>query len=121
MKKAFISLKKQMIEIYKTLYPFKWYLFVYWIFSGVFFLMYLNPPAPNDPIFKAEETRHIWYYTNQEIYIEAARLYSVIVTLIFLVVLSNIKHHSKLAKFVCLIPLLYFGLNFLSSLLSDIL
>ena len=107
MKQFFLKLKDHFIETKKTIAPFKWYICFHLIFVSIFIIDYFNPPAKDDPILAYEYSRGAWNYINQEVYIESARMFLIILILIFLFALSNIKNHPKLAKMIFIYPLIW--------------
>ena len=58
----------------------------------------------DDIIFKAEAFHDAWNYTNQKVYIESMKLGLIISCLIFLLGISNMKNHPRIAKLIFLSP-----------------
>ena len=121
MKKLFNQLLQTLKETKKTLWPFRGYICFYWIVGFLFFNEWLNPPKKDDPIFKAEATRDVWNYLNQEVYVASLKLECVIVVLLFFLATSNIKNHPKLAKILLLSPWIYALFNLIEIIFLDIL
>ena len=93
MKKLFNQLLQTLKGTKKTLWPFRWYIFFYWIVGFLFFNEWLNLPKKDDPIFKAEATRDVWNYLNQEVYVASLKLDCVIVVLLFFLAFALIFHY----------------------------
>ena len=121
MKKLFNQLSQTLKGTKKTLWPFRWYIFFYWIVGFLFFNEWFNPPKKDDPIFKAEATRDVWNYLNQEVYVASLKLECVIVVLLFFLATSNIKNHPKLARLLLLSPWIYALFNLIEIIFLDIL
>lgn len=121
MKKLLHTCCQMFKETKKTLWPFRWYIFSYWIVGFLFFNEWFNPPKKDDPIFKAEATRDVWNYLNQEVYVASLKLECVIVVLLFFLATSNIKNHPKLARLLLLSPWIYALFNLIEMIFLDIL
>ena len=121
MKKLFNQLLQTLKETKKTLWPFKGTIFFYWLLAFLPFYEWLNPPKNDDPIFKAEATRDVWNYLNQEVYVASLKLEWVIVVLLFFLAISNIKNHPKLARILLLFPWIYALFNLIEMIFLDIL
>lgn len=64
-------------------------------------------PAADDKIFHMEATSQIWSYTNQDVYIGSVRLEIIILSLFFLLGMSNMRNHPKIVKFIFLLQWIY--------------
>ena len=105
------SIKQTFKDTLKTLWPFKWSVFFHLLYLFMWVLVYLDPPAKDDPILGYEYSKGAWNYINQEVYIGTHRLFLTIVILIFLLGLSNMKNHPKLARFILLYPWIFLALG----------
>ena len=121
MKKLFNQLLQTLKETKKTLWPFKGTILFYWLLTFLPFYEWFNPPKKDDPIFKAEATREVWNYLNQEVYVASLKLECVIVVLLFFLATSNIKNHPKLARILLLFPWIYALFNLIEMIFLDIL
>ena len=108
MKNVFISLKKQLIDIYKTLYPFKWYICFYLLFYSILIIFYLSPSCKHYFFWNNES----WYQFSVPLYLAGMRLVLIIFMLLFFLGLSSIKNHPILAKIIFLSSF-YFSALFL--------
>lgn len=102
-----IQLKKNLLEIIKLLWTVKWYILPYIFIIFLLIYEYVNPIAGDDPIFNYETNRGMWQYTNADVYIGSLKNEIAILLLIFLLAISNIKNHPKMARFIFLSPFLY--------------
>ena len=101
------QIKQTFKDTLKTLWSFKWSVLCYWLFAYFPFLEYFDPPAKDDPIFKAEAMREDWTYLNYDVYHGTTKLHCIIVVLLFLIATSNMKNHPKLARFILLSPWIF--------------
>ena len=121
MKFSIPSIKQTFKDTLKTLWSFKWSVLWYFLCLFVLVLAYLDPPAKDDPIFAHEYSKGDWHYINQEVYIGTFKLYLIILILIFLLGLSNMKNHPKLARFILLYPWIFIALSFVFDLVKDLI
>ena len=105
------QIKQTFKDTIQTIKPFKWSVFFHLLYLFLFVYDYLNPPAKDDPILGYEYSKGAWNYINQEVYIGTYRLFLTIVILIFLLGLSNMKNHPKLARFILLYPWIFLALG----------
>ena len=98
------KIKKYWKDFKGLLWPLKWYILANLIVLFGMIHEYLFPPAVDDPIWGAQATGGSWNYANQELYIESAKLGIIISVLVFLLGISNIRNHPKIAKFIFLSP-----------------
>ena len=110
------EIKETIISTYNLLKGFKWYVGFNLFFVFVIADEYFNPPAKDDPIFSAEAFSQYWEYTNQEVYVETSRLLLIIYILCFLLAISNMRNHPRLAKLLFLMPLLDMFCGLISAL-----
>ena len=101
------QIKQTLKNTIQTIKPFKWSVLWYFLCLFVLVLAYFDPPAKDDPILGYEYSKGAWNYINQEVYIGTFRLHLTIVILIFLLGLSNMKNHPKLARFILLYPWIF--------------
>ena len=104
-------MKLNIIETFKLLFRFKWYVFIYLIFYFILLFGYLNPPQVDDPIFNFAFNNGLWYYANQKVYIGSMKDDLIIFLLLFLIATSNMRNHPKLAKFIFISPLVFGVIN----------
>lgn len=92
--------KQWVVESLKLMKNFKWgigsYCFYFWILLSEYF----NPPAVDDPIFRAEAFRNLWAYTNYEVYMGSLVVDLKYACIFFLFAASNMRNHPKLATFL---------------------
>ena len=115
------SIKQTFRDTIQTIKPFKWSVFFHLLYLFIWVLGYFNPPAKDDPILGYEYSKGAWNYINQEVYIGTYRLFLIIVILIFLLGLSNMKNHPKLARFILLYPWIFIALGFVFDLVKDLI
>lgn len=101
------SLKKSIIETFKLLLSFKWYVILYLLYISIYIFALIYSPEESHPIYRAEATNNDWRYTNQEVYIGSLKLELLNICLIFLLAVSYMKRHSSLAKILLLLPIFY--------------
>ena len=111
---------KYCLSVKKLLWPFKWYIGFYLIYISLFVRELITPPAENDPIFNAEATSNDWSYESQRVYIGSLKLDIIIIILIFLLGLSNVKNHPKIAKLIFLSPWIMTFANLILSIWEEI-
>ena len=104
-------MKLNVIETFKLLFRFKWYVLIYLIFYFILLFGYLNPPQVDDPIFNFAFNNGLWYYANQKVYIGSMKDDLIIFLLLFLIATSNMRNHPKLAKFIFISPLVFGVIN----------
>lgn len=109
MKKGILN--QQLADI---VYPFRWYIGFNVLYLGMMFYAYFDVPSANDPIWGSEAAGKTWNYISQEVYIKSFRLELLIYVLLFLLGISNMKNHSKLAKIIFLFPCFHIAYNVLS-------
>ena len=107
------KIKQTILETFKLLWQFKWYISVYLLWWSISFVEIFNPPAKNDHILNYEYTRGAWNYINQEVYVHSMKLWCVIDGLIFLIATSNMRNHPLLAKCIFLYPFIGMSLGLL--------
>ena len=95
---------KYCLSVKELLWPFKWYIGFYFVDIYLWVHELINPPSKDDIIFKAEAFHDAWNYTNQKVYIESMKLGLIISCLIFLLGISNMKNHPRIAKLIFLSP-----------------
>ena len=105
------QIKQTFKDTIQTIKPFKWSVFFHLLYLFLFVSDYLNPPAKDDPILGYEYSKGAWNYINQEVYIGTYRLFLTIIILMFLLGLSNMKNHPKLARFILLYPWIFLALG----------
>ena len=101
------KIKLTMIEMFKLLWQFKWYIAIYPIIFICLIHEYFYPPRKDDPIFGSEAMSYAWNYVNQEVYIGSLKDDLFGWLCYFLLGTSNMRNHPLLAKFIFLLPLLY--------------
>jgi len=106
-------IKRNLLETFKLLLAFKWYICSYLLYYTVFVYTLIDIPSVDDPIWNSEAMHGTWNYINQEVYIASMRLYFIIDTLIFLLGISNMRNHPLLAKLIFLSPWIYILLGIL--------
>ena len=116
-----ISLKHNMMETFKLLWQFKWYIIVYLLFYYIIIMEYLDPPAKDSPIWGSEAMAGDWRYINQEVYIGSMKNVLMELLLLFLIGTSNMRNHPLLAKFIFLFPLLVLILGTVALIIADFL
>ena len=104
-------MKRNLIETFKLLWRFKWYVGFYLFYYIINIISLFNIPEVDDKIFHTEATSHIWSYTNQKVYVGSLRLEIIIISLLFLLGTSNIRNHPLLAKIIFISPWVYVILN----------
>ena len=116
-----ISLKHNMMETFKLLWQFKWYIIVYLLFYYIIIMEYLDPPAKDSPIWGSEAMAGDWRYINQEVYIGSMKNVLMELLLLFLIGTSNMRNHPLLAKFIFLFPLVALILGTVVLIIADFL
>ena len=101
------KVKQAISDTFKLLWSFKWYIGSYLLYYIIYIIALFDIPAADDIIFHTEATSQIWSYTNKEVYIGSLRLEIIILSLLFLLGISNIRNHPWLAKIVFLSPWVY--------------
>ena len=105
------QIKQTFKDTVQTIKPFKWSVFFHLLYLFPIVCDYLDPPAKDDPILGYEYSKGAWNYINQEVYIGTYRLFLTIIILMFLLGLSNMKNHPKLARFILLYPWIFLALG----------
>ena len=93
-----ISLKHNMMETFKLLWQFKWYVVPYMLFYFYLGVNYIIPSPKNYCIWNNE----IWYHYDKKIYLEITKLMLMIFALLFLLGTSNMRNHPLIAKLIFL-------------------
>lgn len=102
------KIKQNIAETLKLLWQFKWYILVYLLFYFYLLICYLIPSPKNYFIWNNET----WYSYDRQIYLGVTNLLLIIFFLIFLIGISNMRNHPKIAKLIFL-SALWFGAVFL--------
>jgi len=102
-----IIIKRNLSEIFRLLWRFKWYVCFYLIYYIINIISLFDIPEADDKIFHSEAASHIWSYTNQKVYIGSLRLEIIILSLLFLLGTSNMRNHPLLAKMIFILPWIY--------------
>lgn len=101
------NIKRYFIELKNLLWSFKWYMAVNVLMILLSWYKYLFPPAVNDAIWGSEATKGAWNYANQKLYLESIRYEIFICMLLFVLGISNMCNHPRLAKLVFLSSMLF--------------
>ena len=101
------KVRQAISDTFKLLWSFKWYVGLYLLYYIINIISLFDIPVADDKIFQAEATSRIWSYTNQEVYIGSLRLEIIILSLLFLLVTSNMRNHPLLAKIIFFSPWVY--------------
>ena len=104
MESAIQVVAKNITETFKLLWSFKWYVGLYLIYYFLCISLFFEIPEADDPIFRAEATSQLWYYTNQEVYVGSLKMKVSILSFLFLLGTSNMRNHPKIAKFIFILP-----------------
>lgn len=95
--------KQAVVESFKLLWRFKWYILPYVIFYSYLWLNYMSPSPKNYCLWNNE----VWYNYNIQIYLAVTRLMLIIYALLFLIGTSNMRNHPRLAKLIFLSSLVF--------------
>ena len=106
MKNKLENIKNSIIETYKLLCQFKWYILFYLIFISLIIYDILNPPAEDSPLWGSDALLDNWVYTNRDVYIGNSYYPLTIALLLFFLGTSNLRNHPLLARIIFLLPLL---------------
>ena len=91
-------LKQNVVETFRLLWKFKWYIFPYMLFYAVLLMFYLSPSPKQYSIWKNK----VWYNYDTQSYLEITKLTMIIFLLTFFIGTSNMKNHPALAKLIFL-------------------
>ncbi len=110
------KIKKEFTDVAKLLWSFKWYILAYLPIFVSLFHAYFYPLPENELSFKYR-TDSCWKYTNQEFYIESVKIGIIQYALGFLLAISNMRNHPRIAKLIFLSPWLIGLFNLISIIL----
>lgn len=85
----------------KHLWSFKWYILLCLFYISGDVMQLMDPPARNNLIFKINNR---WQYANQAVFIASMQQALCIEILILLLGFCNMKNHPRIAKFLFLLP-----------------
>ena len=87
-----IKIRQSIIETFKLLYQFKWYIFPYILFYLLLLSFYLSPSPKQYNIWMNE----VWFVYNQSLYLALTKLMLIMFALLFLVGTSKGDNYANL-------------------------
>lgn len=107
MKKYLYVIKEWITETLRLMKNFKWIIGFYIFYLALFLVIYFDPPAVEDPIWRAEAVRSSWEYTNQAVYLGSVRDEIRFYFVLFFLATSNMRNHPRLARLFFLYPVFF--------------